>query len=709
VLNLHSLAQLETSKAVTNSLMTLPNSYNDIYEFNLKRVEDQDQPTRARAFQVLSWLSHALGSLSIKAFQHALSVGPGDTGLDEDAQPDADTLVSICADFVVVEKETEIIRLVHKTAQDYLKKIKSSKFPAGHSIISSTCLAYLSLNEFSELCRLQINVEARSRRYPFYRYAAEYWPQHVVLEDCESSLQDSIIHFLASRQRHSADEIMATHRRSAWGADNGNPWTDWNRLSIQRRDSPLHAAATYGLRKSVNFLLEKRGYRIDQRNNFGETALHRAAQVGQTTIMDDLIFKGADLNAKVQQHYLGEATPMILASSCLQIDAVRVLLNHGVDVNAFDPQNRFAPLHFAASMSTELTRFLLDHGAEPNLEAYRPPIFPERGPMTSLHFSVYFSHAYEGAVDRVKILLDSGADINKQTGLGNTALHLAILGGHRDLTHVLLEHEAEIYLANKQDKSAVQLAQELGHFAWVKEHIPPQVLNDVLLKTPALTQAIWANDHPLVHRLLEQEVDIGEKDANGKSPWDYCILNANVKLAEILADHMDSRGLPKCIGSDAFDMAVTQMTAFDYTDIRTWESTVQICRRLLPYRKAINGDFGFATARSPISGYNKTFLIWAAWLGRKAEVEFLLECGADVDAQDIFLDTATHHAVNANNLEMVKLLVEKRANLSLKDRFGATPLQAANKSGNSGIKAYLEAALAHQTHRRASRTEEKSG
>ena len=138
---------------------------------------------------------------------------------------------------------------------------------------------------------------------------------------------------------------------------------------------------------------------------------------------------------------------------------------------------------------------------------------------------------------------------------------------------------------------------------------------------------------------------------------------------------MESSDLPKQIGSAAVDRAIGQMTTFDYTYIKAWESTLRICRRLLPFRKAFNGGFEFAKARSPIVGYNKPFLIWSAELGRTSKV------GADVDAQYIFGMAATHYAVTNNNFEIVKLLVEKGANLSLRTMSNDTPLRLADTCG----------------------------
>jgi ankyrin repeat protein len=690
---LNVLEQLKTVKEVKEALLSLPPTYDGCYEFSLKQIEMQGPIQREKAFKVLAWLSFAMGPLTVKALQHALSVESGDVELDEDKQPPLDDLVSVCRGLVIVDSvnDTQNIRLLHETTKSYLKNLRYDNFPPGHEIILKACLAYLSLRDFRNLCGYQIRADERSRRYPFLGYAAKYWPEHAIQGNLESRFQDSIISFLESSQRHSADELMAMHRPSAWGFESGAFWTDWNRLAINRRDSPLHAAATYGLRKTIPFLLKEKGYDIGRRNNFGETALHRAVQVGQTGAMEVLIAHGADLYAKVNHHYLTEATPIILATLCRQVDAVRELLNHGVNVNAFDPKYRTFPLHLAASMDTEMTQLLLDQGAVVNFPG-KSPCFPETWPMTSLHFAIFFSHVHEGALDRVNLLLDRGANINAQSSLGNTALHMAILGGYEDLTHFLLQKGADIHLQNKQGKSAVQLAKEGGRFGWVEEAVPREIL-DELQKAPALCNAIWSKNYSHVRELLEIGCDIEQKDQYGNTPWDYCVLSSDVELAQILVDYMTEQNLPKHIGNVAFETAITHMTAFDYTDQKTWEATVQICRLLLP---VFDGNLEFATTRSPICGYNKTFLIWAAELGRISEAELFLDFGSDVNATDVFGTTGLVYAVGNKNIQMVEFLVKRGANLRLLDKEGRTILHKADMSDNVPIKTYLEAALAEQ-------------
>jgi ankyrin repeat protein len=690
---LNVLEHVETAKEVKEVLSSLPSTYDECYEFTLRRIEMKNPDQRNLAFKVLAWLSYALGGLTVKALQEALSVQPGDDQIDEKKQIPMDELVAACSGLVVVNAVdgTPNIQLLHGTASKYLKNIQSASFPPGHEIILKACLTYLSFPEFSEQSVSRIKAEERAKRHPFYKYAATYWSDHAIQGNLESTFLEPTIDFLESTQRHSADELLSSGLPSAWGCDKGTPWTDWNKLSIRRRDTPLHAAASYGLRMAVRYLIKERGYGIERRNNFGETALHRAAQLGRTRSMEELIVHGADIAAKVHHHYLNESTPLILAAACRQVDAVRVLFNHGADVNTFDPVYLTCPLHLAASMDTKLTQLLLDHGALVNFPG-KSPVFPETWPMTSLHFAVFNAHAFQGALDRVNLLLDRGADINAQSSVGNTALHMAILGAHQDLARLLLQRGANIGVRNKNDKSAVQLARERGYLHWIEEGVPEETFRK-LSAGPPLHKSIWSKDHSLVRELLEMGHDIAEEDQERVTPWEYCIQSADVELAQILVEHMQKHESLNHVGDAAFGTALNHMTAFDYTDQHSWEKTVQICIKLLPFRRMFDPNLEFAKAESPISKYRKTFLIWAAELGRISEVKFFLSCHSDVNAADVFGSTGLDYAVGNQDVGMVKLLINNGANLNPADCRGNTPLIAAGRTGNTEIEKCIKDAL----------------
>jgi hypothetical protein len=186
---LNVLEHLETAKEVREALNSLPPTYDGCYEFTLKQIEMKDTVQRNLAFKVLAWLSHALGGLTVKALQDALSVQAGDEKVDEEKQIPVDDLISVCSGLVVTDNVngTQNISLLNQTASRYLKNIQSASFPPGHEIILKACLAYLSLPVFSDLCFFKIRAHERARQHPFYEYAAKYWSGHAIQGNLEST------------------------------------------------------------------------------------------------------------------------------------------------------------------------------------------------------------------------------------------------------------------------------------------------------------------------------------------------------------------------------------------------------------------------------------------------------------------------------------------------------------------------------------------
>ena len=121
-----------------------------------------------------------------------------------------------------------------------------------------------------------------------------------------------------------------------------------------------------------------------QRDELGQTALHRAAMAGDLEAVRSLLHGKADVNAKSRRGY----TPLHCAVISQRTDTARLkrvvhlLLASGANLNARDAGGR-TPLHVAA---VAITRQLgIDHGV-------------------------------------VKTLLDSGAQVNERDDGGWTAL-----------------------------------------------------------------------------------------------------------------------------------------------------------------------------------------------------------------------------------------------------------------------------------------------
>src|ERR1700733_9375608 len=200
-LHVDSLLDKDTKKKVRSALQKLSKgdeALNQAYGEAIERIECQLPGNRTRAKNVLSWITCALRPLTKGELCHALAVELGDKELDQDSIPDIEDVVSVCAGLVTVDEESNIIRLVHYTTQEYFERIREDWNPSSQQDIASTCLNYLTLDTFrSGSCPSDKDFESRMKQYVFLDYAARYWGRHVLRVQEEVSplafclLQDS--------------------------------------------------------------------------------------------------------------------------------------------------------------------------------------------------------------------------------------------------------------------------------------------------------------------------------------------------------------------------------------------------------------------------------------------------------------------------------------------------------------------------------------
>ena len=123
-------------------------------------------------------------------------------------------------------------------------------------------------------------------------------------------------------------------------------------LVLALRDGQLRVAET---------LLAQPGIEIDAENAFGETPLMMAALRGQLEMAQRLLARGA----KVRRE--GWA-PLHYAAAGPEPAMLRLLLDHGADIDAPSP-NRTTPLMMAAQYGTpDNAPVLLERGANPQLK-----------------------------------------------------------------------------------------------------------------------------------------------------------------------------------------------------------------------------------------------------------------------------------------------------------------------------------------------------
>jgi ankyrin repeat protein len=107
-----------------------------------------------------------------------------------------------------------------------------------------------------------------------------------------------------------------------------------------RGETPLHVVARRGHTQLVKPLLDA-GAEIGARNAQHETPLHQAVArpSSDTQLVESLLDAGAEIGARNAQH----ETPLHLAVCYGFLDAVKVLIKRGADVNAISTSVRGAP------------------------------------------------------------------------------------------------------------------------------------------------------------------------------------------------------------------------------------------------------------------------------------------------------------------------------------------------------------------------------
>ncbi|KAJ7080032.1 hypothetical protein C8R44DRAFT_908855, partial [Mycena epipterygia] len=142
-LHIDSLATKLTVKGVRDALNTLPQSLNGTFDEVVDRINHQDEEEKALAWLALSWVTNARRPLEPSELRVALSVEEGATELNAENILDTETILSVCAGLVIINKEDNKVRLIHHTIQDYLERILDHEFPRVRNKITATCITYL--------------------------------------------------------------------------------------------------------------------------------------------------------------------------------------------------------------------------------------------------------------------------------------------------------------------------------------------------------------------------------------------------------------------------------------------------------------------------------------------------------------------------------------------------------------------------------------
>ncbi|KPM36223.1 hypothetical protein AK830_g10354 [Neonectria ditissima] len=488
--HLDSLVGKRSAKAIRVALARLPSgpdAYVKTYEEALKRIDSQVVDQVDLAKQALSWIVCARRAVSTTEFRHALAVEIGEPKFDDENMSAIEDIISVCAGLLTFDAESNIIRLVHYTTQEFFTRKQKEWLPHAHADIAHTCLAYLSFDVFETGFidsdedwndRLQFN--------PLYTYAAYEWGHHARIAATETdqaanpeppergqtlefrtadTLQRSILSFLDNHNKL-ASPNQALFRSTRW--------------SFQHQFRPvhltaMHTAAYFGLGDIVVSLLQQ-NHNPDTRDICGRTPLWFAAENGHVIVVK-ILLQTSGVEPQSKDSEFGKS-PLYVAAEGGHYEVVQLLLaKQGVDPMSRDTRRSTPLAQASAGGYNAVVELLLVQGGVDLMSRDDDGRTPILGAAAGGHEKV------------VKLLLANGADPNSRDLEGRTPLIEAACGGHENIVKMLL-----IWNGIRREAK------------------------DKHNRTP-LSWAVRENNEAIVSLLLAQDgIDINCRDVDGNSP-----------------------------------------------------------------------------------------------------------------------------------------------------------------------------------------------
>jgi ankyrin repeat protein len=192
-------------------------------------------------------------------------------------------------------------------------------------------------------------------------------------------------------------------------------------------------------------------------------------------------------------------------------------------VNSRNSNGRF-PLEMAAQTGqTEIVKFLLENGADINLN---------RGGATALHMAAL----YGGKTELIALLLEAGADINARTGNGATPLNLAVIGKQKKIAELLLDNGGEINLENQNFTQLLYISASGGIKRIADIALKKEV--DFLFRTRSGNTLLHAASEggmaELAQSLLSKGVNMEAPNIYGQAPLHIAARAGHKNIVDLL-------------------------------------------------------------------------------------------------------------------------------------------------------------------------------
>uniref|UniRef100_A0AAQ5YG20 Poly [ADP-ribose] polymerase n=1 Tax=Amphiprion ocellaris TaxID=80972 RepID=A0AAQ5YG20_AMPOC len=509
-----------------------------------------------------------------------------------------------------------------------------------------------------------------------------------------------------------------------------------------RKSTPLHLAAGYNRVRIVQLLLQH-GADVHAKDKGGLVPLHNACSYGHYEVTELLLKHGACVNAMD----LWQFTPLHEAASKNRVEVCSLLLSHGADptllnchskssvdmaptpelkerltyefkghsllqaareadmakakktlaleiINFKHPHTHETALHCAVASPhpkrKQVTELLLRKGANVNEK--------NKDFMTPLHVAAERAHN-----DIMEVLQKHGAKVNALDTLGQTALHRAALAGHLQTCRLLLGYGADASLVSLQGFTAAQMGNEAVQQI-LNENVPVRNSDvDYRLLEAAkagdldTVKVVWLHFVTFWSRQSSEDAEAGLEQTKVQSNHDAsCLSKGSFRVfthwinVSLILQHGADPTKKNRDGNTPLDLVKDGDT--DIQDLLRGDAALLDAAKkgcLARVQKLCSPDN--INCRDT-QGRNSTPLHLAAGYNNLEVAEYLLEHGADVNAQDKGGLIPLHNAASYGHVDIAALLIKYNTCVNATDKWAFTPLHEAAQKGRTQLCALL---LAH--------------
>ncbi|XP_060738826.1 tankyrase, TRF1-interacting ankyrin-related ADP-ribose polymerase b isoform X3 [Tachysurus vachellii] len=404
------------------------------------------------------------------------------------------------------------------------------------------------------------------------------------------------------------------------------------------QDSALHCAVAspHPKRKQVTELLLRKGANIHEKNKDFMTAFHMAAERAHNDVLEVLQKHGAKVNAVDN---LGQ-TGLHRAALAGHIQTCRLLLGYGADPSIISLQG-----FTAAQMGNEAVQQILSEN------------IPTRNSDADYRF---LEAAKAGDLDTVKQMCSpQNVNCRDLEGRHSTPLHFAAGYNRVAVVEYLLHHGADVHAKDKGGLVPLHNACSYGHYEVAEllvRHGASVNVADLWKFTP-LHEAAAKGKYEICKLLLKHGADPSKKNRDGNVAMDM-VKDGDTDIQDLLRGDAALLDAAKkgCLAR------VQKLCTSDNINCRDTQ------------------------------GRNSTPLHLAAGYNNLEVAEYLLEHGADVNAQDKGGLIPLHNAASYGHVDIAALLIKFNTCVNATDKWAFTPLHEAAQKGRTQLCALL---LAH--------------